>query len=113
MHFFKSGKLNLKNVCRQAAVLSVLAAFVSFVVVLAQLLIDKDTFPEPKYENPTFISFSLGFGTLLFSYGGAAIFPTIQNDTKHRHQFWKSVVMAFAGNYKISNLNLTLKFKTL
>ncbi|KAB7500325.1 hypothetical protein Anas_03092 [Armadillidium nasatum] len=45
---------------------------------------------------PTLTSFSLGFGTILFSFGGASVFPTIQNDMKNRSDFWKSVILSFA-----------------
>ena len=50
-----------------------------------------------QYPNPTFASFSLGFGAILFAFGGASSFPTIQNDMQDRSMFWKSVVVGFLG----------------
>ncbi|KAB7500327.1 hypothetical protein Anas_03094 [Armadillidium nasatum] len=50
---------------------------------------------EPLHTNPTFTTFSMGFGTIMAAFGGASIFPTIQNDMKERTQFWKSVILAF------------------
>ena len=50
-----------------------------------------------EYPNPSISSFSLGFGAVLFSFGGASMFPTVQNDMRDRTQFWKSVVLAFGG----------------
>ncbi|XP_068201695.1 uncharacterized protein [Palaemon carinicauda] len=51
--------------------------------------------PEKRYSQPSFSSFFLGFGTILFSFGGAATFPTIQNDMKNRSKFPQSVVITF------------------
>ncbi|CAN7942672.1 unnamed protein product [Ixodes hexagonus] len=38
--------------------------------------------------------FFRGFGTIMFSYGGAAMFPTIQNDMRDRSRFSGAVVYA-------------------
>ncbi|XP_065353885.1 uncharacterized protein LOC135948501 [Cloeon dipterum] len=40
-------------------------------------------------------SFFLGFGVIIFSFGGASTFPTIQNDMREREKFPLSVVIAF------------------
>ncbi|KAH7939862.1 hypothetical protein HPB52_018396 [Rhipicephalus sanguineus] len=40
------------------------------------------------------IVFFRGFGTIMFSYGGAAMFPTIQNDMKDRSRFPMAVAYA-------------------
>ncbi|XP_059471232.1 uncharacterized protein LOC132194139 [Neocloeon triangulifer] len=42
-------------------------------------------------------SFFLGFGVIIFSFGGASTFPTIQNDMRHREKFPISVMVAFAA----------------
>ncbi|GAB6032356.1 hypothetical protein CHUAL_010997 [Chamberlinius hualienensis] len=52
---------------------------------------------EVVYPTPTFSSFCLAFGTILFSYGGASTFPTIQNDMRDRTLFSKAVAIAFSG----------------
>jgi len=41
-------------------------------------------------------SFFLGFGVIIFSFGGASTFPTIQNDMRQRDKFPLSVIAAFA-----------------
>lgn len=50
-----------------------------------------------QYDNPTFSSFSLSFGTILFSFGGVFFFPTIQNDMAKRQDFNKASVLGFTG----------------
>ncbi|XP_050690056.1 uncharacterized protein LOC126982207, partial [Eriocheir sinensis] len=51
----------------------------------------------PFYTSPSLSSFFLGFGTILFSFGGASTFPTIQNDMEDRTRFPVSVTIAFLG----------------
>ena len=48
-------------------------------------------------DSPTFLSFSLAFGTMLFAFGGTAAFPTIQNDMKKPQGFPKAVLIAYIG----------------
>ncbi|MPD05325.1 hypothetical protein E2C01_101063 [Portunus trituberculatus] len=67
------------------------------VVIVVQIFLSEDTLDPPQYSNPTVASFSLGFGSILFAFGGAAVFPTIQNDMSDRSQFWKSVIIGFSG----------------
>ena len=55
------------------------------------------------FHSPDFLPFFLGVGPILFSYGGASTFPTIQNDMEHRDQFNKSVIIGFIGE-RISQL---------
>ncbi|KAG7175976.1 Amino acid transporter AVT1A-like [Homarus americanus] len=78
-----------------ASVLAVTSTFLACLVVLSEVIIEKDLHPFPEYPNPSFNSFFLGFGSILFSLGGACIFPTIQNDMKDRSQFPHSVVITF------------------
>ncbi|GFY40902.1 amino acid transporter AVT1E [Trichonephila inaurata madagascariensis] len=40
--------------------------------------------------------FFLAFGTIYFSFGGAASFPTFQNDMKNRNDFPKAATVGFA-----------------
>lgn len=80
----------------QASVLAVVSTVVACVVIIVQILLEAPNLAEPVYSNPTVSSFSLGFGAILFSFGGSAVFPTIQNDMQERSQFWKSVVVGFA-----------------
>lgn len=46
-----------------------------------------------------FRDFFLSFGTILFAFGGASTFPTIQNDMEEKHKFSKSVFIAFSGKF--------------
>ncbi|KAG1705781.1 Amino acid transporter AVT1D [Nymphon striatum] len=43
----------------------------------------------------------LAFGTILFMYGGAATFPTIQNDMKDTKQFVSSVLVGFTESQNL------------
>ncbi|XP_037788596.1 amino acid transporter AVT1B-like [Penaeus monodon] len=80
----------------QASIMAVVSTVVAVVVIIVQVFIEKPSLPEPQYPNPTIGSFSLGFGAILFAFGGSAVFPTVQNDMKDRSQFWKSALVGFA-----------------
>ncbi|XP_053644795.1 uncharacterized protein [Cherax quadricarinatus] len=82
----------------QASVLAVTATAAAVVVIIVEIFTGQESIPDhPRYPNPTVSSFSLGFGSILFAFGGAAVFPTIQNDMKNRSLFWKSICFGFAG----------------
>ncbi|XP_045612816.1 uncharacterized protein [Procambarus clarkii] len=82
----------------QASLLAVIATAAAVVVIVIQIFEFPETRPDnPQYPNPTVGSFSLGFGSILFAFGGAAVFPTIQNDMEDRSQFWKSICLGFLG----------------
>ncbi|KAG7173281.1 Amino acid transporter AVT1C-like 1 [Homarus americanus] len=80
----------------QASVLAVTTTTIACVVILVEIILEKDLHPNPVYQNPTVSSFALGFGAILFAFGGASVFPTIQNDMGNRKLFIKAVVVAFA-----------------
>lgn len=68
------------------------------VIVTVEVIIEGSTQNFPvNYPKPTFKSFFVGFGSILFSLGGASTFPTIQNDMEDRSEFSKSVSIAFTG----------------
>ncbi|XP_076031446.1 uncharacterized protein LOC143019568 [Oratosquilla oratoria] len=75
---------------------SMFTTFLACLVVIVQIGVELPDLKEPSYDLPTLSSFFLGYATILFSFGGACTFPTIQNDMKDRSQFWKSVVLTFA-----------------
>ncbi|XP_069960260.1 uncharacterized protein [Cherax quadricarinatus] len=82
----------------QASVLAVTATAAAVVVIIVEIFAGQESIPDhPRYPNPTVSSFSLGFGSILFAYGGAAVFPTIQNDMEDRSLFWKSIYIGFTG----------------
>jgi vesicular inhibitory amino acid transporter len=44
-------------------------------------------------------SYFISFGTILFCFGGAVMFPTIQTDMINPEQFSYSVIMAYIGEF--------------
>ena len=56
-----------------------------------------DTVDEATHTSPTFQTLFLGMATILFAFGGASSFPTIQNDMADRTQFGTSVLAGYAG----------------
>lgn len=76
-----------------ASILAMAATFLACLVVMIKVVLQK-TGP-PLYTAPTFSSFFLGFGSILFALGGASIFPTVQNDMRDRAQFSSSITVAF------------------
>ncbi|KAF2363943.1 Amino acid transporter transmembrane domain, partial [Trinorchestia longiramus] len=81
----------------QASIIAVTATVIACAVVFIELFVAHVDDPLIQYPNPSISSFSLGFGAILFAFGGASTFPTIQNDMRDRSDFWKSVVVAFLG----------------
>ena len=75
---------------------AVIATGLAIVIIFILLFVEQDAFEPPEHRNPSISTFSLGFGAILFGFGGASVFPTIQNDMRDRSQFWKGVVIAFA-----------------
>lgn len=43
---------------------------------------------EPIYPSPTADGFFIAFSSIMFAFGGAPIFPTIQADMKDRSKFY-------------------------
>ncbi|XP_066955144.1 uncharacterized protein [Macrobrachium rosenbergii] len=78
----------------QASVLALVATVAAIVVVIIKIIVDSPG-GEPSYTTPSVSSFFLGFGTIMFSYGGSVTFPTIQNDMSDRKKFPIAVVIAF------------------
>lgn len=77
--------------------LAVISTVLACVVIFVQVLLDASSVVDPYYRNPTVSSFALGYGAILFAFGGSSTFPTIQNDMADRTQFGKSVILGFAG----------------
>lgn len=88
---------------RFAAVGALLTAALVCFSILTSIILQVQKEKEAEYTNPTFSSFSLSFGTILFSFGGAFVFPTIQNDMAKRQEFNKASVLGFTGIYWILN----------
>ena len=53
--------------------------------------------PPASHSYPSFGSFFTAFGKILFAFGGASIFPTIQVDMKDPKKFSFAVVMGITS----------------
>ena len=56
-----------------------------------------ETVEDATHASPTFETLFLGMSSLLFSFGGASSFPTIQNDMSDRTQFGRSITYGYVG----------------
>lgn len=87
--------------CRLVGIGAILTTAVACVLFFTQVVMDGlHNTQSVKHNIHGFRDFSLAFGTLLFAFGGASTFPTIQNDMEKKDQFSVSVVIAFSGKYK-------------
>ncbi|GFG32693.1 hypothetical protein Cfor_05159 [Coptotermes formosanus] len=68
------------------------------IFIFAQIVKDGlDLTESVKHNSHGFRSFFLAFGTILFSFGGASTFPTIQNDMVQKRKFSTSVIIGFSA----------------
>ncbi len=81
--------------------MALLTTVIACVMIITQAGIDAPAKKEEGlyYPSPTVSSFFLAFGSILFAFGGASSFPTIQNDMIDKSQFEKSVNIAFVGTF--------------
>ena len=86
---------------RQASVLAVISTFLAIGIIIYQLIAVNMTKSVDRDRPLGIETFSLGFSTILFSFGGASAFPTLQNDMENRNEWWKSVTIAFVGQSTI------------
>lgn len=74
------------------------------VFIFIQMIFDGINSRAIVHHNPkSFNDFFLSFGIILFSFGGASTFPTIQNDMIDRGKFKRSVYIGFAGKNVLTN----------
>ncbi|KAF2896920.1 hypothetical protein ILUMI_09256 [Ignelater luminosus] len=67
------------------------------ILMFTQIVIDGSVSREHvRHRVHNFQDFFLAFGTLLFAFGGASTFPTIQNDMDNKRNFPKSIAIAFS-----------------
>ena len=64
-----------------------------------------DTVEKATHTSPTFKTLFLGMATILFAFGGASSFPTIQNDMADRTKFGKSVLVGYVGQWTVERWN--------
>ncbi|XP_078485499.1 uncharacterized protein LOC100185142 isoform X1 [Ciona intestinalis] len=77
----------------QAAIMAAVTTGIGGLLATVALIVMEPTTPPATHSNPTFNSFFNAFGTILFAFGGASVFPTIQVDMKQPDMFPKSVVI--------------------
>ncbi|CAH1389605.1 unnamed protein product [Nezara viridula] len=69
---------------------------ISCLLIFAQMIIDYNNMSNTAvHKEPALIDIFTSSGTILFSFGAASIFPSIQNDMKNRKMFKYSVTLAF------------------
>ncbi|KAJ8938138.1 hypothetical protein NQ318_006998 [Aromia moschata] len=81
---------------------AILSTIVACILYFVQIVIDGKSNDSPvRHHIHGFHDFCLSFGTLMFAFGGASTFPTIQNDMKNKKEFSSSVILAFVNfNWK-------------
>uniref|UniRef100_T1HU60 Aa_trans domain-containing protein n=1 Tax=Rhodnius prolixus TaxID=13249 RepID=T1HU60_RHOPR len=76
---------------------AVMTTVLACVFIFIQMIFDGINSRAIVHHNPkSFNDFFLSFGIILFSFGGASTFPTIQNDMIDRGKFKRSVYIGFA-----------------
>ena len=86
------------NLFRGLALFSLGSTVLSAILIIVQLALTDGS--EPTHGEFSFDGLCLAFGTILFSFGGATQFPSIQNDMKQRDKFPIAVFAAFTSEYK-------------
>jgi len=81
-----------------AGLAALVTTLISLVMIFVQGAIDApDRRPDLYFNSPTLKSFFTSLPTIMFAFGGASTFPTIQNDMARKSEFAKSVAIAFIG----------------
>ncbi|XP_015907962.2 uncharacterized protein [Parasteatoda tepidariorum] len=80
-----------------AAVAAVLCTGLACILLIIAIAEHGQVLPfKPTYPSPSVESFFLSFGTIYFSFGGAASFPTFQNDMEDKTKFPMAAITGFA-----------------
>lgn len=100
---------------RLVGIAALLTTVISCICIFIQIIMDglnTTTIPASYHTPSSFKDFFLAFGTILFVFGGASTFPTIQNDMINRNDFYKSVRIAFTGiiSHLCSVIYILIKF---
>lgn len=75
---------------------AILTTAIACAFYFTQMVMDFMNSTEPAlHDKHNFSDFFLSFGTLVFAFGGASTFPTIQNDMENKKQFSWSILIAF------------------
>jgi len=79
-----------------AVVLAMFTTTLAVVLIIVSAGLDhKECAPHQAMPKFNIVNYFLALGTLIFSYGGHAAFPTIQHDMRRPNDFTKSTVLAF------------------
>lgn len=78
-------------------VIAFFAAVVACVLYFIQMMNDIRPYPVFRWGIHGFTDFFLAFGTIMFAFGGASTFPTLQNDMADKTKFNKSLQYGFIG----------------
>ena len=84
---------------RPIAVGATSATSLAVIFTFANTMLDLPEQATVVHKPPTFYSFMLAFGTIIFSFGGSGTFPTIQQDMKQPNKFPFTVCMSYMGMY--------------
>lgn len=80
-----------------AIVIGMFTTGIAVVLILVSASLDYGTCSsEGRKVEFTITNYLMATGTIIFSYGGHASFPTIQHDMKKPEEFSKSTVLAFS-----------------
>jgi vesicular inhibitory amino acid transporter len=73
---------------------------IAIVLVLIKLSqVSHDAYDVTHIPSSFVPPYFLAFGTMMFAYGGAGSFPTIQQDMKKPHHFNKVLPVAYLGKW--------------
>ena len=85
---------------RFLGVLSASSSVIYCILIVISLILQ---FPVAKSDTNTYpwswTHVFLAFGVVIFSYGGAITFPTVQHDMKDPSKFSKVVALSFSGKH--------------
>uniref|UniRef100_H2Z6I0 Amino acid transporter transmembrane domain-containing protein n=1 Tax=Ciona savignyi TaxID=51511 RepID=H2Z6I0_CIOSA len=81
----------------QAAIMAAVTTSVGGTIATVALIVVGCDRSPASHANPSFAGFFGAFGTILFAFGGASVFPTIQVDMKQPEKFPKSVVIGIVS----------------
>jgi vesicular inhibitory amino acid transporter len=80
------------------AYIAMISTVIGSILLIINIIIESpDHFPSATYSAPSFKSFFLSFGNILFAFGGASAFPNFQNDMREKEKFPKAVTFGFLG----------------
>ncbi len=82
--------------CRPIGLSATAATAIAAVLTTLSTSLDIPHQIDVPHANPTFSSFMLAFGTILFSFGGSGTFPTIQQDMTKPQKFPFAVLYSYS-----------------